>query len=70
MVKNDITTSIAKAAPPTAANFWLWLVAHDINWWVAVATLIYVGLQGYVLVRDKLVHRPHPDEESGEVPHG
>ncbi|MGT2474571.1 hypothetical protein [Paraburkholderia terrae] len=42
---------------------------HDINWWVAVATLIYVGLQGYVLVRDKLVHRPHPDKEPGEVPH-
>ncbi|MDR5801516.1 hypothetical protein [Caballeronia sp. LZ001] len=22
---------------------WLWLGKHDINWWVAVATLAYIG---------------------------
>ncbi|WP_261316275.1 hypothetical protein [Burkholderia dolosa] len=34
-------------------NFWLWLTNHDINWWVAVATIAYIGLQAYYLVKNK-----------------
>lgn len=68
-MKDDIAASVAKAVPPVGANFWLWLTGHDINWWVGAATLIYIGLQGYVLIRDKLVHRAQGDDDTGEVPH-
>lgn len=43
--------------PPIGANFWIWLTSHDINWLVALATLIYISLQVYVLARDKLIRR-------------
>jgi hypothetical protein len=39
------------------ANYWLWFTSHDINWYVAAATIVYIGLQAYVLVRDKIVRR-------------
>lgn len=42
-MKNDLTASAAKAMPVVGGNFWLWLSSHDINWWVAVATLGYIG---------------------------
>jgi len=35
------------------SNVWLWLQSHDINWWVALATLGYIGLQAYYLIRTK-----------------
>jgi hypothetical protein len=31
----------------------LWLTGHDINWWVAVATIAYIGLQAYYLIKNK-----------------
>lgn len=48
----DITASTAKAAPPIGANWWLWLQSHDINWYVAAATIVYIGLQAYYLIRN------------------
>ncbi|WP_244143370.1 hypothetical protein [Burkholderia multivorans] len=45
--------STAKAAPAVGSNFWLWLTSHDINWWVAVATIAYIGLQAYYLIKNK-----------------
>lgn len=56
-MKNDIASSVAKATPAVGANFWLWLMSKDINWWVASATLLYVLLQVFVLVRDKVIER-------------
>lgn len=56
-MQNEAVTSVVKATPPVASNFWIWLQTHDINWWVAAATLVYVGLQVYVLVRDKILSR-------------
>lgn len=56
-IQSEIAASAVKATPPVASNFWIWLQTRDINWWVAAATLVYVGLQVYVLVRDKIVER-------------
>lgn len=53
LMKNDLAVSAAKAAPAVGSNFWLWLTSHDINWWVAVATIAYIGLQAYYLVKNK-----------------
>lgn len=52
-MKNDIAASVVKSAPPTGVNLWIWLSGHDINWWVAAATIGYIGLQAYYLVRYK-----------------
>jgi hypothetical protein len=49
----DIAASAVKAVPPIGANWWLWLQSHDINWYVAAATLVYIGLQSYYLIRNK-----------------
>ncbi|MEI5996838.1 hypothetical protein H3V53_06370 [Paraburkholderia bengalensis] len=48
----DVASSVAKAAPPLGANWWLWLQSHDINWYVAAATIVYIGLQAFYLVRN------------------
>lgn len=48
----DITASAVKAVPPIGANWWLWLQGHDINWYVAAATIVYIGLQGFYLIRN------------------
>ncbi|MBU9573490.1 glycoside hydrolase family protein [Burkholderia multivorans] len=34
------------------SNFWLWLTSHDIDWWVAVATIAYIGPQAYYLIKN------------------
>lgn len=49
-----VASEVVKASPAVGANAWLWLTHHDINWFVALATLIYIGLQAYVLVRDRI----------------
>lgn len=51
----DLGASAAKAVPAVGANWWFWFSTHDINWFVALATLVYISLQVYVLVRDKVV---------------
>jgi hypothetical protein len=50
---NNIVESAAKAAPPIGANWWLWFTGHDINWWVALATIAYIVLQAYYLIKNK-----------------
>lgn len=50
---NDLASSVVKAAPPIGANWWFWFMSHDINWYVALATLAYIGLQSYYLIRNK-----------------
>lgn len=60
MTQQDATpvgTEILKMTPPTAANFYIWLTSHDINWYVALATLIYISLQTYVIIRDKVLQK-------------
>ncbi|WP_250528851.1 hypothetical protein [Caballeronia sp. ATUFL_F1_KS4A] len=42
-MKDEFAASMAKNTPVVGGNFWLWLSNHDINWWVAVATLAYIG---------------------------
>jgi hypothetical protein len=54
---HDVAASAVKAAPPLGANYWFWFMNHDINWYVAAATIVYIGLQSYVLMRDKVIRR-------------
>jgi len=49
----DYTTCALKNAFPMGANYWLWLTSHDINWYVAAATIAYIGLQAFYLIKNK-----------------
>lgn len=68
LMKSDLATSGVKAVPPVGANLWFWFGSHDINWMVAIFTLVYLGLQIYVLVRDKLLRREKSTDDEGGLP--
>lgn len=50
---NDLAASVVKVSPPIGVNWWLWFTSHDINWFVAAATIFYILLQSYYLIRNK-----------------
>ncbi|KGV72303.1 phage baseplate assembly V domain protein [Burkholderia pseudomallei MSHR3951] len=56
-MKNEITASAAKSAPPVASSLWLWASGHDANWWasllVSILTGGYICLQCYYLIKNK-----------------
>jgi hypothetical protein len=52
-MKNEIAKSAAQATPPLGGNLWIWLNSHDINWYVAAATIAFIALQAYYLIRNK-----------------
>lgn len=57
MQDESISAAAAKAAPPaivTSASIFLGFTLND---WVAIATLIYVGLQTFFLLKDRLRKR-------------
>lgn len=57
-MKQDLAASAAKAMPVVGGNYWLWLSSHDINWWVAVATLAYIGASFvFALRKDRRARR-------------
>lgn len=70
VMKSDLVASAAKAVPPVGANLWFWFASHDINWVVAIFTLVYLGLQIFVLVRDKLLRRQKSADDEGALPNG
>lgn len=58
-MKNDLSKIVVQSAPPIGATgfqWWHWFVSHDLNWYLAalvsVATLFYIGLQSYYLIRN------------------
>jgi hypothetical protein len=58
-MKNEIAKSAAQALPPIGVNswqWWNWVSGHDMNWYltacVSVATLFYIGLQSFYLIRN------------------
>lgn len=60
-MKDEIVASAVKSVPPVGASLWMWIGSHDLNWWasfaVSVATFGYIGLQSFVLWRDKIRRR-------------
>lgn len=49
----DLQTAVIKAAPPVAVSAGAAVLGLTLNEWVAIATLLYLALQAYFLVRDK-----------------
>ncbi|MEM5371960.1 hypothetical protein V4C53_38900 [Paraburkholderia azotifigens] len=50
-MRQDLAASAVKGAPVAGGNFWIWLNGHDINWWVAVATLAYIAASFVLALR-------------------
>jgi len=49
-VNNDIPVEALKATPPVAVTTAAAATGWDLNTWVGIATLIYIGLQGAYLI--------------------
>lgn len=50
---NQAASDAMKVAPAIGANWWFWFSSHDINWWTALATIAYIILQAYYLIKNK-----------------
>jgi len=53
---SEVVTEVVKASPTLTVGG-LTLFGVGLSDWVLIATLVYTGLQVYVLVRDKLIKR-------------
>lgn len=42
---DSIWATIGKNLLPIAGNWWLWLVNHELAWWVSLVTIVYVASQ-------------------------
>ena len=52
---DQIIDASLKTGPPVVVSFYGTVLAMPIEKWVAVLTVIYIALQVYLLVRDKIV---------------
>ncbi|WP_394780580.1 hypothetical protein [Undibacterium sp.] len=57
MQDESVSAAAAKAAPPALLTSASILFGLTLNDWVAIATLIYVGLQTFFLLKDRLRKR-------------
>lgn len=56
-MKDEIAVAAAKAAPPVAVTSSHVMFNLTLNDWVALATLFYIGLQAFFLIRKELRRR-------------
>lgn len=56
-MKDEITTAAAKAAPPVIVTGADRIFDLTLNDWVAIATLAYLALQAFFLVRNEMRKR-------------
>jgi hypothetical protein len=56
-VQNEITGALVRMSPPAAVAAWNYLLGLPIEKWVSVATLIYIGLQAFFLLKDRMKKR-------------
>jgi len=56
-MKEELSTAAAKAAPPVAVTGSSVFLDLTLNDWVAIATLAYLALQAFFLIRNELKKR-------------
>lgn len=54
---DQVVEAIAKMSPPVAVSYYASVLDRPIEFWVGVSTIIYMGLQVYLLIRDRVVRR-------------
>ncbi|MES2320173.1 MAG: hypothetical protein V4631_22070 [Pseudomonadota bacterium] len=62
---NEVIDAVARASPPAAVTFYSMVLDMPIEKWVAVLTFIYIGLQIFLLIRDRIVRRRRITDEDG-----
>jgi hypothetical protein len=53
-MKEELINAVAKTAPPAVVSGGAAFFKLTLNEWVALATLIYIGLQAFFLVKDRI----------------
>lgn len=53
----ELHKEIAKATPPVAVTIWNYFFNMPLDKWVSIATLVYLVIQSFVLVRAELRKR-------------
>lgn len=61
-MKDELVAATAKAAPPVAVVGANRIFDLTLSEWVAVATLIYLALQAFVLIRNEFFRRKAANE--------
>lgn len=56
-MKEEISAAVTKAAPPVAVTGTQFVFNLTLNDWVAIATLAYIALQAFFLVRNEMRKR-------------
>lgn len=56
-MKEEITSAAVKVAPPVAVTGANVVFGFTLNEWVAIATLAYIALQAFVLIRKEFKGR-------------
>lgn len=66
----DPTTQLidaaVRASPPAVVTFYTAILNMPIEKWVGVFTMIYIGLQVFLLVRDRIVRNRRVTDEDGD----
>ena len=60
---DQILDAAVRAAPPAAVTFYTRVLEMPIEKWVGVLTVIYIALQVFLLVRDRIVHNRRATDE-------
>jgi hypothetical protein len=60
---NEAIDAVVKMAPPAAVTFYSTILDMPIEKWVGVLTIIYMGLQVFLLIRDRVVRRRRKTDE-------
>ena len=56
-MKSELISAGTKASPPVGVTAWQYFSGLPVEKWVAVATLIYIVLQAFFLVLDRIEKR-------------
>lgn len=60
----QILDAAVKASPPAVITFYTAVLNMPIEKWVGVFTLIYIGLQVFLLIRDRIVRNRRATDET------
>lgn len=60
---DQVIDAAVRAAPPAAVTFYTQILDRPIQEWVGILTIIYIALQIFLLIRDRIVHNRRATDE-------
>lgn len=60
---DQVLDAATRAAPPAVVTFYTEVMGMPIEKWVGVLTVIYIALQIFLLIRDRIVHNRRITDE-------